>query len=99
MAENNVMINPARPMIMYESMSIDLKRLNVGAITLKLAKSSLAVNGKRGEADLEFDLYADGEVIGHGKKHMLLSSLRTYCPETMQELAERYNGFKAAYHG
>jgi hypothetical protein len=99
MAKNDVMINPSRPMVMYESMSIDLNRLDVGDITLKLAKSCLAVNGKRGEADLEFDLYADGEVIGHGKKHMLLSSLRSYCPEAMQELSERYNGFKTSYTG
>ena len=99
MAEHSVMINPTRPMVMYESISIDLKRLDVGAITLKLAKSSLVVNGKRGEADLAFDLYADGEVIGHGKKHMLLSSLRAYCPEKMQELKDRYNGFKETFTG
>ena len=97
MAEKNVMINPARPMIMYESMSLELDCLNVSDITLALSKTELTLNGKRGNACLTFDLLASGKVIGHGKKHMLLSGLREHCSQAMSELSERYNSFKANY--
>ncbi len=97
MAENNVMINPARPMVMYESMSLELDCLDISDITLVLSKTELTINGKRGSACLEFDLLASGKVVGHGKKHMLLSGLREYCPEAMEELSNRYNSFKTAY--
>ena len=97
MADNNVMINPARPMVMYESMSLELNRLDISDITLKLSQTNLTINGKRGSACVEFDLLAAGEVIGHGKKHMLLSGLREYCPDAMSELSNRYNAFKTEY--
>lgn len=97
MAKENVMINPARPMIMYESMAIDLQRLDIKEISLVLAKSELTIEGKRGNACLTFDLISEGEVVGHGKKHMLLSGLREFDQETMDNIANDYNAMKAAY--
>ena len=60
MTENNVMINPSRPMVMYQCMKISLERLDITTLTLKLAKTSLTIEGKRGNAWLEFDLISDG---------------------------------------
>ena len=97
MAENNVMINPARPMIMYQDMSIHLDRLDVTDIALKLAKTTLSIEGKRGQACLSFDLISEGEVIGHGIKHMLLSGLREYCPDVIETIVEEYNTKKLTY--
>ena len=97
MASNNVMINPTRPMVMYESMSLELNSLDITDITLVLSQTNLTLNGKRGSACLEFDLLAQGKIIGQGKKHMLLSGLKVYCPETMAELSNRYNTFKTDY--
>jgi len=97
MAEKNVMINPARPMVMYESMSIHLERLDIPSVDLKFAGSTLTLDGKRGTACLEFDLESNGTVIGHGKKHMLLSGLREYCPEVMDNVVNEYNLKKATY--
>jgi hypothetical protein len=97
MAENKVMINPTRPMIMYESMSLELDNLEANDITLALSNTELTLNGKRANACLSFDLLSKGKVIGHGQKHMLLSGLREYCPEVMTELANRYNTFKLDY--
>ncbi|MGL1955881.1 MAG: DUF3581 domain-containing protein [Colwellia sp.] len=97
MTDNNVMINPARPMIMYQSMSIDLKRLDIKSLTLELAQTSLSINGKRGDAWLEFDLIAEGEIIGHGKKHMLLSGLREYCQSSVNALIAQHSQTKAEY--
>jgi hypothetical protein len=97
MAENKVMINPARPMIMYQSMSIDMYRFDISTISLRLAQTSLSIDGKRGDAWLEFDLLSGDEVIGHGKKHMLLSGLREYCQGTIELVVEQYNQSKAEY--
>jgi len=97
MTEHNVMINPARPMVMYQSMSIDLKRLDVTTVSLQLAQTSLSIEGKRGDAWLEFDLVCNGEIVGHGKKHMLLSGLREYCQDAVDGMIDQYNTSKANY--
>jgi len=97
MTENNVMINPSRPMVMYQSMDISLERLDITTLTLKLSKTSLTIEGKRGDAWLEFDLISDGEIVGHGKKHMLLSGLREYCQDNVDAMVAQYQNSKAAY--
>jgi len=97
MSENSVMINPARPMVMYQSMSIDLHTFDAESVTLQLAKTSLTIDGKRGDAWLEFDLLSNGEVIGHGKKHMLLSGLRSYEQETIDAMVNQYRESKINY--
>jgi hypothetical protein len=98
MTENNVMINPARPMVMYQCMKISLERLDMTTLTLKLAKTSLTIEGKRGDAWLEFDLISEGEIVGHGKKHMLLSGLREYCQDSVNAMVEQYANSKIAYN-
>ena len=40
MASNNVMINPTRPMVMYESMSLELNSLDITDITLVLSQTN-----------------------------------------------------------
>ena len=97
MAENNVMINPARPMVMYQSMSIHLDTLAFTKIELELASSSLTIEGKRGKAELIFNLIADDKIIGHGKKHMLLSGLRPYEQKVIDGIIEVYNNKKSNY--
>jgi hypothetical protein len=99
MTENNVMINPARPMVMYQCMKISLERLDMTSLTLKLAKTSLTIEGKRGDAWLEFDLVSEDEIVGHGKKHMLLSGLREYCQDSVDAMVEQYANSKIAYNG
>ena len=99
MTENNIMINPARPMVMYQCMKISLERLDITTLTLKLAKTSLTIEGKRGDAWLEFDLISEGEIVGHGKKHMLLSGLREYCQDSVDGMVAQYKNSKMAYRG
>jgi len=97
MTENGVMINPARPMVMYQCMKISLNRLDIDSLSLKLAQTSLSIESKRGDAWLEFDLISDGEIVGHGKKHMLLSSLREYCLESVTAMVTQYKESKRRY--
>lgn len=98
MAENNVMINPARPMVMYQCMKINLDRLDITTLSLQLAQTSLSIEGKRGDAWLEFDLISEGDVVGHGKKHMLLSGLRDYCQDNIDAMVEQYKNSKTSYN-
>ena len=97
MTKNNVMINPSRPMVMYQCMKISLERLDITTLSLKLSKTSLTIDGKRGDAWLEFDLISDGEIVGHGKKHMLLSGLREYCQDNVDAMVTQYQNSKTAY--
>lgn len=97
MKENKVMINPARPMIMYESMSIHLDNLAFENVELSLSSTTLNIDGKRGNACLSFDLISEGNVIGQGKKYMLLSGLRDYCQTTIDAIVKQYNDTKKNY--
>lgn len=99
MTKNNIMINPARPMVMYQCMKISLERLDITTLTLKLAKTSITIEGKRGDAWLEFDLISEGKIVGHGKKHMLLSGLREYCQDSVDGMVAQYKNSKMAYRG
>lgn len=97
MEKEQMMINPTRPMVMYESMSIHLDSLAFTSVKLELAKTTLSIDGKRGVADLIFNLVTDGKIIGNGKKHMLLSGLRPYEQEIINEIIAIYNDKKAAF--
>ncbi len=94
MREHQVMINPKRPLVIYESMNIDMMRMDVDDIQLELTGSSLEVNGKRGDATLEFSLLSSGEVVGKGEKTMVLSGLRPFNEEVIAQLVEEYSASK-----
>ncbi|HFD80002.1 MAG TPA: DUF3581 family protein [Gammaproteobacteria bacterium] len=97
MAEHGVMINPDRPLVIYQSMAITLNRLDIGNPELELTGSGLEVNGKRGLARLGFRLTADGETIGEGEKSMVLSGLRPFEAERVERLVDGYLADKQAY--
>lgn len=95
--DKGVMINPSRPLVIYESMSVELTRLNISKAELKMAAASFDVDGKRGNVTLAFDIADSGEVIGHGKKSMVCSGLRPFEPEKVDELVAFYEGRKTDY--
>lgn len=97
MAEHKVMINPERPLVIYESMVIDMKRLDIKDLQLELSNSTLDVEGKRGAVCLEFSLMAAGEIVGTGKKNMVLSGLRAFDQETIDQLVQNYAARKQSY--
>lgn len=97
LAEQGVMINPERPMVIYESMTIDLDRLDITQPVLKGDYNQLEINGKRGSLALAFHLEEQGEIVGRGKKHMLLSGLREYDEAIMASAVTTYNDGKAAF--
>lgn len=97
MTENNVMINPARPLVIYESMRIDINNFEAKSTELELTSSTLDVDGKRGSVCLKFDLNYEGEKIGSGEKRLLLSGLRPFDKEQVDQLIQKYSEWKNAY--
>ncbi len=91
MEENEVMINPERPLIIYESMEIHLRKLDLRTPSLELDGTSLDVRGKRGKVALTFTLNDGEERVGHGVKNMVLSGLRPFDSERMQEVVADYH--------
>ena len=97
LAEQQVMIHPERPMVIYESMTIDLDRLDITHPVLQADYNQLEINGKRGSVELAFHLEEGGEIVGRGKKHMLLSGLREYDEDVVVSARATYNRSKAVF--
>lgn len=97
LAAQNVMINPDRPMVIYESMTIDLDRLDITQPLLQADYNALDISGKRGSVELAFNLTDGGEIVGRGKKHMLLSGLREYDKDAIAGAIVTYNDSKRAF--
>jgi hypothetical protein len=85
------MINPDRPMVMYESMTIDLDRLDIESPQLVVDHNELVIAGKRGEIQLAFNFVESGQVVGRGVKRMIASGLREYDSAAMDEIVARLN--------
>ncbi len=94
--QHNVMINPARPLVIYQSMSIQLDTLDIKQPTLEIADVSLQPKGKRGDVSLGFQLMDGGVRIGTGEKRMVLSGLREYDQDQVDGVVAFYNERKNA---
>lgn len=97
MKKNGVMINPARPLIIYKDMLIEIDQFPEGSLELEFSGASMKVDGKKGSVKLEFDLFVDGQAIGHGTKDMLVSGLRAFEQSAVDTIVDEYNVTKAAY--
>ena len=97
MRSHNVMINAARPLVIYEQMSITLDQLPQAEVSLELAEPELVLEGKRADVFLNYSLSSGSNPVGHGQKQMILSGLREFEQETMDRLVEGYNQTKAEY--
>lgn len=97
MAEHQVMINPARPMVIYEEMSLEFDTLELTSPELVQADNRLEVDGKRGRAFLHFDIKDGGKVVGRGFKKLILSGLRPFDGEVIEQISAAYLERKANY--
>jgi hypothetical protein len=78
-------------MVMYESMTIDLDRLDIHSPSLEVDHNEVVVKGKRGEAQVAFNLVDSGNVVGRGRKRMILSGLRQYEQQVMDAVTADLN--------
>jgi hypothetical protein len=97
MARHEVMPNPERPLVVYESMAIDMDRLDVRNPQLELSDSTLRVEGKRGNVCLEFNIKSAGEIVGKGRKTLVISGLRPFEEQDIQLLVNNYSERKQDY--
>lgn len=91
------MINPERPLVIYESMSFDLTTLDFIEVTLSLVGQDLRINGKRGDVTLHFELHSGDTVVGTGIKTLVMSGLRPYEEAFMQQMRATYEGRKTDF--
>ncbi|MEZ8133777.1 MAG: hypothetical protein ACI8WL_000413 [Polaribacter sp.] len=97
MTEQNVMINAQRPLIIYQSMSLQLDQLNLNNPTLKLSQTTLKIDGKRGDAHLHFDVLDGATLIGRGVKHLILSGLRPFEQGAVDIMVSDYLGWQSEH--
>lgn len=96
MKEHQVMINPARPLVIYQSMTLSFESLDFNEVTIELSGTELEVVGKRGNAQLHFELRDGDRKIGIGLKKLVLSGLREYQQASIDSMCEQYYASKAA---
>ncbi|MFO8003125.1 DUF3581 domain-containing protein [Thioalkalivibrio sp.] len=100
MEEHAVMVNPARPLVIYERMSLEVQT-PVGSLTETvqptLRGAEMKVDGKRGDVRLDYALCVEGEPFATGSKHLVLSGLRPYDAKVMNDLVEEYASWKGSY--
>ena len=97
MKQHQVMINPERPLVIYESMSFDLTTLDFIEVTLSLVGQDLKINGKRGDVTLHFELHSGDIVVGTGIKTLVMSGLRPYEEASVQQMRATYEGRKTDF--
>jgi len=89
--KHQVMFNPEKPLVMYNSMSFKFDHLDVkNHIHVKLADTYLEVEKKRGNFFLHFDILDGDEVIGRGIKTMVVAGLRPYEHDAIIGCCDRY---------
>jgi hypothetical protein len=97
LAKENVMFNIDRPLVIYESMTLNLNRMDFHEPRLEMLEPKMEVNGKRATAYLHFQIKAGDEVVGTGFKKLAVSGLRDYEDEPMQAFVDEYLARKHGY--
>jgi hypothetical protein len=94
MEQHQVMINNNRPLVMYQSMSLNLEQLELDKPEVKLINADMQVEGKRGNVTLNFVINDDGKAVGRGDKKLVLSGLREFDAQAMDQLIKEYEARK-----
>ncbi len=97
MEEKQMMINPQRPLVIYESMDVEFERLDVKHPEVEFSGATFDITGKRGVVTLNFDFKEDGMVVGQGVKRMIATGLKPYVAEEVDDLVARFNQRKDAF--
>lgn len=98
MKKHNVMFNPARPLVMYNSMSFEFDTLSLNnSVNVKLADSIFDVQPKRADNFLHFAI-SDGEkAIGRGIKKLVVAGLKPYQHDVITAFSVAYEARRAAF--
>jgi hypothetical protein len=99
LAEENVMFNLNRPLVIYESMTLSFHHLNFRQAAVEMMEPKMEVNGKRASAFLHFQIKAGENVVGTGFKKLAISVLSGYESQPMETFVEEYLARKNDYLG
>lgn len=98
MKKHQVMFNPARPLVMYNSMNFEFDSLSLtNPLKVELAESKLEVEPKRANNFLHFDIFDGDKVIGRGIKTMVVAGLKPYDHESITTFTENYLARRNAF--
>ena len=97
MEQEGVMVNPSRPMVIYDMMKITFDRFSPSAPEVVLLENRFDVEGKRGLVTMNFDIQAGGESIGKGEKQIIMGGLRPYEQDGIDILVANYEDSKAKH--
>jgi hypothetical protein len=96
--KHQVMFNPEKPLVMYNSMSFKFDNLNVSNhIHVELSDTYLEVEKKRGNFFLHFDILDGDKIIGRGIKTLVVAGLRPYEHESITACCDRYLAMRNAF--
>lgn len=97
MEEQQMMINCARPLVIYESMEVEFTHLDLTHPEVSFSGATFDVEGKRGVVTLNFEFLEEGTIVGRGVKRMVASGLKPYSQEAVDDLVERFNERKSYF--
>lgn len=95
--KENVMFNIDRPLVIYESMTLTMQKLDIHNPRLETLEPKMEVNGKRATAYLYFQIKCEDQIVGSGFKKLAVSGLRPYEAEPMQAFVDEYLARKTGY--
>ena len=88
--QEQVMFNLDRPLVIYESMTIEFNTVDFSQPKLEALPPEFHVNGKRGSAKLHFQIKSADEVVGIGFKKLAVSGLRAMDKPALDEFVDNY---------
>ncbi|HEY7866915.1 MAG TPA: DUF3581 domain-containing protein [Psychromonas sp.] len=98
MKKHNVMFNPARPLVMYNSMSFEFESLSLdNPLHVELSDSYFEVAPKRADSFLNFDIFDGQKVIGKGIKKLIVAGLKPYDHELISAFSLAYESRRSAF--
>lgn len=99
MEAEGVMFNPQRPFVIYDRMDFELTDTALNEPVVGLSDSQLSVQGRRGDARLDFTIHDQGRRAGSGSKNLVISGLQPYDAGRMGEVIDAFNERRSAYYG
>lgn len=99
LAQEKVMFNLNRPLVIYESMTLSFDHLDFQQASVEMLEPKIDVDGKRASAFLHFQIKADGDIVGAGFKKLAISVPSDYEAEPMQAFVDEYLARKNGYLG
>jgi len=96
--QHQIMFHPKRPFVIYDSMSLQLDRLDFTNPHLELTERSLIESDRRADVTFSFVWKDADQIIGTGSKTLIISGLQPYDAEAMAEVVADFLTARECYH-